>query len=416
MSRILFSVGINAVEALGSVTRMVAIAKEVRKLDPETVILFRADGVEAEHVRNHGFQTVPGYKPNIMGFSDLFIKFISALQGEWNGKVGDLKRMDDVIRLKGIFTKKFVAITYHEWVRLIDEFKPDVLVSEFDLIAPIVARVKGIPHYLTCGTPGRPDFYSELFYKKPHPDRGLSRHYNKLLRRLGLPEVDNAMEVFLGTGYSRRIVPSIPALEDLPQDEMTHFMGGIIPENFSKSSWNWEKKRPLIYVYMSIGQISAELAERVLIDTFAESEYDVIFAGAGHPYFEKKDEYTVGNVHFRRYVPADQVMKQADIVIHHGGQNTTLQCIEACVPAIIFPGRHFERYYNAKKAAEAGCAYCLKNEDFNKETLLRYCQELLEKHPFDAALKRQSAISKGLGGSRGAAELILGPRDQRAAK
>jgi hypothetical protein len=408
MKRLLFSVGINAVEALGTVTRMLAIAEEVQKIQPSSEILFRTEGFEAEHVRAHGFKTVGGYKPNIMGFSDTVLKLLSYFQGEWDGKVQDPKRMDDVIRLKGIFTKKFVEKTYAEWMRLIDDFKPDVIVSEFDLMAPIVARLSGIPHFMTCGTPGTPGFFSELFYQAPNPDRRLCRHYNKLLKSLGFPEVENLMEVFLGGDYSRKLVPSTPALEDLPQDDHTYYTGGIIPKNFSKSTWVWDKKRPLIYVYLSIGQISAQRAEQVLTAAFAESDFDVVLAGAGHPYFENKTEYQVGHVHFLHFVPADQVIKEADVVIHHGGQNTTIQCIEEQVPALIFPGRHFERYYNAKKAAEVGCAYCLKNEDFNEAKLIEACRELVDKHPFDEGLKRESKRSKALGGSRRAAELILG--------
>lgn len=36
-------------------------------------------------------------------------------------------------------------------------------------------------------------------------------------------------------------------------------------------------------------------------------------------------------------VPSDKVLKMSDIAIHHGGQNTTVQCIENQVPSIIFP-------------------------------------------------------------------------------
>jgi UDP:flavonoid glycosyltransferase YjiC (YdhE family) len=71
--------------------------------------------------------------------------------------------------------------------------------------------------------------------------------------------------------------------------------------------------------------------------------------------------FTEGNVHFYRFVPAEEVLKQCDLAIHHGGQNTTVQAIERQAPAIIYPGLHFERHFNARKAEEVGCARLKRN-------------------------------------------------------
>lgn len=407
MKRVLFSIGISAVEALGTVTRMVAIADEVRKIAPDAKILFRAAGSEADHVARHGYAFVMGYKPTMFGLPNWFWKLEGLIRGEWDGTVPPVKDLESVIQMKGVSTKSYVNTSYVEWEELVESFRPDVIVSEFDLVVPIVARKHGIPLFSTFSAVGDPSFYSDLFYDKPHPDRRLHRHYNRLLRRLDLPGVANVLELFGGYGHSERLIPSIPALEDVPQNDRIHFVGSIVPEGFSGRPWTWEKKRPLIYVYLSIGQITAQLAEEVLVDAFAESEFDVFLAGAGHPYFEKRGEYQIGNVHFRRYLPADEVLGQADVAIHHGGQNTTLQCIEAQVPALIFPGLHFERHYNAKKAAGIGCAYNLKNEDFTAQALRAYCRELVESRSFGAGLEKHSREIRELGGRRKAAEIVL---------
>jgi UDP:flavonoid glycosyltransferase YjiC (YdhE family) len=407
MKRVLFSVGINAVEALGTVTRMIAIADEVRKIAPNTEVLFRAAGSEADHVAKHGYAFVTGYKPNMFGFPGWVWKLIGIVQGEWDGTVPPIKRMESVIQMKGVCTKAYVNQSYIEWEELIRSFKPDVIVSEFDLIAPIAARKHSVPLFSTYGTVGDPSYYSELFYEKPHPDKKLHRNYNHLLRCLNLPEISNILELFGGYGHSERLIPSIPAMEDIPASDRNHYVGSIVPERFLGQSWAWEKKRHLIYVYLSIGQITPQLAEKVLTDAFAESDFDVVFSGAGHPYFEKRGEYQIGNVRFFRYLPSDEVLKQADVAIHHGGQNTTLQCIESRVPALIFPGEHFERHYNAKKAAEIGCAYNLRNDDFTADGLRSCCQELIERRSFHTNLEEYSLEIQRLGGRRKAAEIVL---------
>ena len=142
MKRVLFSVGINAVEALGTVTRMVAIADEVRRIAPETDILFRAAGSEAEQAAKHGYAIVTGFKPTRYGFPNSFWKLIGIIKGEWDGTVPAIKRMESIIRMKGIFTKAYVEQSYLEWEELVNSFKPDVIVSEFDLVAPIIANSK----------------------------------------------------------------------------------------------------------------------------------------------------------------------------------------------------------------------------------------------------------------------------------
>jgi UDP:flavonoid glycosyltransferase YjiC (YdhE family) len=355
----------------------------------------------------HGYDYVSGYKPTMYGLPDWVWKLIGRIQGEWDGTVPPVKRFESIIQLKGICTKAYVEQSYHEWEGLLQTFEPDVIVSEFDLIAPIVARKHAIPLFSTYATVGQPSYYSELFYEKTPPRKNLQRNYNRLLRRLGLPEVSNVLELFGGYEHSERLIPSIPAMEDVLESDRNHYVGSIVPEKFLGQSWAWEKGRSLIYVYLSIGQITPQLAEDVLTHAFAESDFDVVFSGAGHPYFEKRGEYQVGNVHFFHFLPTDEVLKQADIVIHHGGQNTTLQCIEARVPALIFPGEHFERHFNAKKAADIGCAYNLRNEEFTPDRLRACCRDLIETRSFDANLEKYSLEIQRLGGRRKAAEIVM---------
>jgi UDP:flavonoid glycosyltransferase YjiC (YdhE family) len=408
MKRIIISVGISAVEALGSVTRMVAIADHVRRINPKTKILFRAAGSEAEHVKKHGFSCRQGYKPNIYGMPGPLFRLMQAMPGKWNGKIPDLKRMEHIIRLKGMFTNRFVKTTFAEWKKLIQEFKPDAIVSEFDLVLPIAARKHNIKLYTTMTTPGLPSYYCELFYKKPHPDRSLCRYYNHLLRSLQLPPIKSVLELFMGYDQAHWIIPSLPELEDIPVSPKYNYVGSLIPRNFAKTSWKWNKTRPLIYVYLSIGQISAEQAEQELVAAFGNTGFDVLVAGAGHPYFEEKGGYSQGNVHFFTFIPSDRVLRQADLAIHHGGQNTTLQCIKERVPALIFPGRHFERYFNARKAEHAGCALCCSNRDFKSGKLKDLAGALLNNKNISHNLRRYARKIKRLGGARRAAEIILG--------
>ena len=63
--KILFTPGIGAVEALGSITRLIAIADEIKKRQKDCIIMFRAAGREADYAASCGYEVVHGYKPKL---------------------------------------------------------------------------------------------------------------------------------------------------------------------------------------------------------------------------------------------------------------------------------------------------------------------------------------------------------------
>ena len=97
----------------------------------------------------------------------------------------------------------------------------------------------------------------------------------------------------------------------------------------------------------------------------------------------------------------------ADLAIHHGGQNTMVQCIRHKVPSLIFQGRHFERFYNAQKAFEAGCDLNLKVKNFNCEELRLNCGKLIENLECEKSLNLYSKKIESYGDAARAAEILL---------
>ncbi|WP_242866323.1 hypothetical protein [Clostridium ljungdahlii] len=65
MKKILFTPGIASIEALGSITRLIAIADEIKKKQQDCSILFRAAGREADYAAACEYKVIQGYKPPI---------------------------------------------------------------------------------------------------------------------------------------------------------------------------------------------------------------------------------------------------------------------------------------------------------------------------------------------------------------
>jgi UDP:flavonoid glycosyltransferase YjiC (YdhE family) len=405
LKKILFTPGIASIEALGSITRLIAIADEMKKRQEDCNIIFRTAGREADYATFCGYKVVQGYKPKL----DMKRLLQQGSNNETKGNSArpnfSISSICDVIRLKGLTSKEYVQNTFKEEMELVESFKPDLIFGEFETVMPIVAKKMDIPYFCTGGTPGKKDFSCFGFSNKTA--EGYAEDYNELLKSLNLKTIENICELNQDYNCSKVFVPSIPELEDLKDNSKYIFLGSVLPKDFIKSDFNFEKKRPLIYVYLSAGEITPDLYQKVILDTFLGSEFDVIVTAGGNPGFKSSVNSNTSNVHFMNMVPADKVMKMADIAIHHGGQNTTVQCIENEVPSIIFPGKHFERFFNAQKASEIGCALNPGINNFSKEFLLKTCREIINDNGIRENLKIYSDKIKSCGGVARAADFIL---------
>lgn len=406
LKKILFTPGIASIEALGSITRLIAIADEIKKRAKDCSIVFRAAGKEAKYAEACGYKVVQGYRPKLN--MQQFAKKGSKNDTKTNSLKSNysISGSCDVIMLKCLISKEYVQKTFKEEMELVQSFKPDIIFGEFEMVMPIVAKKMDIPYFCTGGTPNEKDFCCYGFSNKT--SKVYAENYNELLKSLNLKTVENVCELIQGYNADKVFIPSIPELEDLNYSQKYIFLGSMVPKNFIRADFKFEKKRPLIYVYLSVGEIKPDVYQKVLLETFSGSEFDVIVTGGGNPRFKSDaDSIADNNVHFMNMVPSDKVIEMADIAIHHGGQNTTVQCIENQVPSIIFPGNHFERYYNAEKASEIGCALNPGIDNFNKEYLLKTCREIIKDNIFRQNIKRYSDKIKSCGGAAKVADFIL---------
>jgi UDP:flavonoid glycosyltransferase YjiC (YdhE family) len=407
MSKILFTNGNSAASgALGPIVRFLAIAEELKKMEPNIGIAFRAAGGEKNFLVRNQYEVCDGYAPHLFGLPPLIGSVVEKFTEISPGRpIPPIPDMEFVLRLKGMLNPTYIETTFREEMRLLEEFQPDCVYGSMDLVMPIAAKKMGI-RYIPIGSAVMlPHFHSPLFPE--HKARDYSTLVNPLLKDIGLPQVADIKELLFLYYSSNVLVPSIAEMEELPPDEKIIYTGSILPERITADQFHWEKKRPLIFVYLSVGQITPKRYMKVLVGAFARSEFDVIVAAGDHPYFRTHDTFTEGNVHFYRFVPAEEVLKSCDLAIHHGGQNSTVQAIENTVPALIYPGLHFERYFNARKAEEVGCARVMRNEEFQGDVLLNTAREVFGDSRMRANLECYSEKIRLAGGRRRAAEVIL---------
>ena len=164
-------------------------------------------------------------------------------------------------------------------------------------------------------------------------------------------------------------------------------------------------------VYLSLGSLGSadvDLMKR-LVDVLSRSPHRFIVSrGPQHAEYELAE-----NMWGNEFVPQPAILPLVDLVITHGGNNTTTECFHFGKPMIALP-LFWDQYDNAQRVDETGFGARLATYDFEEHELLGAIERLL---PDDSLRGRLREISERLRASPGpitAATLIERIVDERA--
>jgi len=149
-----------------------------------------------------------------------------------------------------------------------------------------------------------------------------------------------------------------------------------LPASFTDGS------RPLVYFSLgSLGSADVDLMRRV-IDALADQPVNVIVSkGPLHDEFELAD-----NMWGAEFLPQTKLLPLADLVITHGGNNTTTEALHFGKPMIVLP-LFWDQYDNAQRVHERGFGLRIDPYRFTPEELATAVQTLLG----DAELRERTA-------------------------
>jgi MGT family glycosyltransferase len=148
-------------------------------------------------------------------------------------------------------------------------------------------------------------------------------------------------------------------------------------------------------VYLSLGSLGSadvELMKRLVDVLGATPHRFVVSKGPCH------DEYELApNMWGEEFLPQPSVLPQVDLVITHGGNNTTTECFHFGKPMVALP-LFWDQYDNAQRVHETGFGVRLATYAFAPEELTGAVERLLA----DAALReRMRGIAARLQASPG---------------
>jgi MGT family glycosyltransferase len=393
-------------------------------------------------------------------------RVVFAAEASWKGRLEPLGFEEDLVDLAsaaeagdeqdaGQFWKEFIASTAPEfrkptieqletwikpvWAELIggarycqqqlteitSRVRPDVIVED---------NVVGFPALLTAGVPfvrivscnpleikspdvppafsgypaadtgGWPDFRAE--YDRVH--RSLWQDFNAWVTEQGalpLPDLEFIHEgdlnlyvypEFADYPRARPLGPSWHRLDSSVRETDEEF---AVPAELAGGDG------ALIYFSLgSLGSADVDLMHRVIECLAATSHRYIVSKGPLHTEIELPP-----NMWGTEFLPQTSVIPQADLVITHGGNNTTTECLHFGKPMILLP-LFWDQYDNAQRMHELGLGVRLDTYRFTDGEMTAALGRLLADQSRHARLARAAAQIQGRHGLRKAADLI-----QRAA-
>lgn len=221
-------------------------------------------------------------------------------------------------------------------------------------------------------------------YERTH--RPLWESYDAWVQEQGAPPLPDLEFIHRGDA-NLYVYPEVLDYTDArPLDETWHRLDSSVreteqapadlPASFTDGS------RPLVYFSLgSLGSADVGLMQRV-IAALADQPINVIVSkGPLHEEFELAD-----NMWGAEFLPQTRILPLVDLVITHGGNNTTTEALHFGKPMILLP-LFWDQYDNAQRVDEQGFGIRLDTYRFTADELQEAVRSLLA----DAALRERIA-------------------------
>lgn len=246
---------------------------------------------------------------------------------------------EEVLWLTGSLDYRYSCVAVEKLREFMRTWRPDVVYSEFNLAAVIAARAEGIP---CVGSASQPT--TAAYASNPRKSAGIRR----LLREMGMPAPASSLTVL--EGMRRRFVPSCPTLE--PRAGERAIYCGFLDEPPALTV----TPRDCALVYLGAGSVPAGVAVRVGRQISSALGCDVYVAGVPEAVYAVagRKVHCAPRLNFAEFLP------RAQVLVHHGGQNSMMDALAYEVPQVVVPGRVFERQFNAEAVERTHCGLSVR--------------------------------------------------------
>ncbi|MBZ4192497.1 glycosyltransferase [Niabella beijingensis] len=283
--------------------------------------------------------------------------------------------------------------------RVIDEWKPDVIVNDCIAFAgALAAYKKGIPCVTT--TPVPPDVMGDTALHAPKIFEWQQQLIKELQRSVGV-ETDG---IFIHS-HEMNIVFTSAAFAGIEEPESHMQFVGPVQGRPNHSPFDWERlsKANTPRVFVSLGTLLVDIRKEFftrLIEAFRDEPLTIIAATDPSVIEQWPDNFIV-----QGFVPQSELMPYMDAVICHGGFNTVNDTFMNGLPMLVTPIA-YDHFHTASLIEKAGCGLKIRYRRMRVDDVRNAVWRLLKEPQFRQAAARVRATFIAAGGSSRAVTLL----------
>ena len=306
--------------------------------------------------------------------------------------------------------------------QMLDDVKPDVVVED-NVIAFPALLTAGAPfvRLMSCNPleardPGLPPPYSGLPTDDPsrweefrrefdRTHRPLWSDFNEFVTSCGAPPLPELEFLHTSDRANLYLYPQVLDYDRRqPLGPNWHRLESSVratDEPFEVPTGLQDGEGALVYLSLgSLGSADVGLMNR-LIGLLADTPHRYIVSkGPRHDEFELAD-----NMWGAETVPQTTVLPKVDLVITHGGNNTTTESVHFAKPMVVLP-LFWDQYDNAQRVHEQGLGVRLDTYGFEDAELTGAIDRLLSDRALRTRLDEVAQAVRGAAGTKVAADAI----------
>jgi UDP:flavonoid glycosyltransferase YjiC (YdhE family) len=285
---------------------------------------------------------------------------------------------------------------------IVDAENPDIVLIDFMFLAAL----NQVPNY------GRPTaaMAHMTLCRVTDTFRGLTQMCSGIRQQFGFAGLAPFDELL--SFCDRVIVTSLGAIDDtaasVPPTRNIRHVGPVLETEAHvrpvKLPWDTADKTPLVLVSFSTDPVQATptLIERSLAALGRLDVHVVATVGSA---------IDIGRLSIPRNAVAvaaadhDRLMKQAALVVTHGGHGTMMRALKHGVAMLVMPGIAPDQPINAARVAELGAGRVLA-QDADSDAIGAAAQALLSTASYRVGARKVASLFRGVDGAIGAADEI----------
>jgi MGT family glycosyltransferase len=272
---------------------------------------------------------------------------------------------------------------------------------------PLEMKGEGVPPTFSGLPADAPATWPEFRAAYDETHRSCWETFNVWVQEQGAPPLGDLDFVHVSCDLNLYVYPEVMDYTAArPLDSTWHRLDSSVrttDEAFEVPTELRDRPAGSALVYLSLGSLGSADVDlmRRLVDLLGRTEQRyIVSTGPQHTEFELAD-----NMWGEEFLPQTSIIPLVDLVITHGGNNTTTEAMHFGKPMIVLP-LFWDQYDNAQRVHETGYGVRLDTYRFTPGQLDAAMVSLLADGALHDRLREDSAVIRKRDGVRRAADLI----------